>query len=167
MTTIFLVFLFITQMISFYFLALFYMKLSKFDDLEKKQNRLMKEMDDAIAVYLAEIKDENDKLVEKITAKTKGEKRTADASLKLSEKNLETRKEGNPPPVTITMPKNTIRHHARQSYEAVKQNVLQEDIEIDDRTRAIQLYEDGKSVAEIAKVLEKGQTEIELILKFK
>lgn len=140
------------------------MKLSKFDDLEKKQNTLMKEMDDAIAVYLAEIKDENDKLVEKITAKTKDESIFNEASLKQPDKDLKTREEADLP---ITMPKHTIRNHARQSYEAVKLNVLQEDLEIDDKTRVIQLHEDGKSVEDIAKLLGKGQTEIELILKFK
>ena len=63
MTTIFLLFLFVTQLISFYFLALLYAKVSKFDDLEKKQGKLMREMDDSITAYLSELKDENDRLI--------------------------------------------------------------------------------------------------------
>ena len=67
MITIFLVFLFIIQIISFYFLALLYTKVTKFDDLEKKQRKLMTEMDDSIGAYLSELKDENDRLIEQLT----------------------------------------------------------------------------------------------------
>ena len=66
MTTIFLVFLFHLQIISFYFLALLYTKVSKFDDLEKKQRKLMDEMDDSIGAYLSELKDENERLIERL-----------------------------------------------------------------------------------------------------
>ena len=49
-----LIFLFIVQIISFYFLALLYTKVSKFDDLEKKQRKLMVEMDDSLVhIYLS------------------------------------------------------------------------------------------------------------------
>src|SRR4051794_9029785 len=58
MTSLFLLFLFILQIISFYFLALMYTKLSKFDNLEKQQRKLMNEMDDSIGAYLSELKDE-------------------------------------------------------------------------------------------------------------
>ena len=67
MTTIFLVFLFIIQIISFYFLALLYTKVTKFDDLEKKQRKLMAEMDNSIGAYLSELKDENERLIEQLT----------------------------------------------------------------------------------------------------
>ena len=67
MIWIFLVFLFILQIISFYFLALFYTKMSQFDDLEKKQRKLMDEMDDSIAAYLSELKDENERLIEQLS----------------------------------------------------------------------------------------------------
>ena len=67
MITIFLVFLFIIQIISFYFLALLYTKVTKFDDLEKKQRKLMAEMDNSIGAYLSELKDENERLIEQLT----------------------------------------------------------------------------------------------------
>ena len=56
------------QIIGFYFLALLYTKVSKFDDLEKKQRKLMEEMDDSIGAYLSELKDENDRLIERLIA---------------------------------------------------------------------------------------------------
>ena len=64
MQTVFLLFLFILQLISFYFMALLYMRLSKFNNLEKKQEKLMAEMDDAIGAYLSELKEENERLIQ-------------------------------------------------------------------------------------------------------
>ena len=40
-------------------------------------------------------------------------------------------------------------------------------VEMDDRTRAINMYDEGKPVEEIAKKLGKGKTEVELLLKFR
>ena len=53
-----LLFLFIGQVLSFYFIILLYTKLSKLKDVEKSQSRLKDEMDNAIGVYLAEMRDE-------------------------------------------------------------------------------------------------------------
>lgn len=152
MTMIFLVILFIAQIISFYIIALLYMKVSKFNDLERKQHKLMEEMDDTLALYLAEIKDENERFIEKIT------KRDA-APVKKNEQIEQAS-------VSVVMPQNTMRHHAKKSYEAVKQTSENTEVQLDDRSRAIQLAREGVSIEEIAKKLGKGKTEIELILKF-
>lgn len=166
MTMIFLVVLFITQVISFYFIALLYMKLSKFDDLEKKQNKLMKEMDDAIAVYLTEIKDDNEQLIEQLTAKVE-EKRRLDIPEEPVKQPRQLPEEEQAP-VRMTAPQSTMRHHARQSYAAaVQKNIVQEEVAVDDRTRAIHMSAEGYSIEEIARKLGKGKTEVELILKFK
>lgn len=66
MTTILIAVLFFLQLISFYFLIILNTKLAKFKDLEKKQERLMREMDDTISVYLTEMKDENDRLIKEL-----------------------------------------------------------------------------------------------------
>lgn len=174
MITIFLIVLFITQVISFYFIALLYMKLAKFDDLEKKQNRLMKEMDDSIAVYLAEIKDENDQLLEKLTVQV--DKNQKEQGFKAEYQNKQDQAQPDTDtPVQMTMPQQTMRHYARKSYATIQQNSSQEEKEEDveesgledDHSRALQLSAAGFSIEEIARKLDKGRTEIELILKFK
>ncbi len=43
-------------------------KLAKFKDLEIRQEKLFDEMDDAIGVYLMEMKEENNRLIEELTA---------------------------------------------------------------------------------------------------
>lgn len=168
MTTILLIGLFITQIISFYFIALLYMKVANFDALEKKQNRLMQEMDDAIAAYLAEIKDENDQLLEKLTMQADKQNHTQEVKKELQEKQDKVPFEAESP-VQVTTPQQSMRHYARKSYATTQHNraSIDKQEDVDERTRALQLSEDGWSIEEIAKKLDKGRTEIELILKFK
>lgn len=175
MTTIFIIILFIIQMISFYFLALFYTKLSKFDDLEKKQRQLMTEMDDSIAAYLAELKDENDRLINELDAKA--EKRTEQQDKRPNIPLEKQRKDTNKAPIfdvkTPVIPLSVaLKSYSKPTsiepeFEAEPKLEVQEELEADDRTRAIRLFDAGESVEEIAKTLGKGRTEVELILKFR
>ena len=71
MTTIVLVVLFISQLLTFYFLVILNSKLSKYKEIEKKQEAIIREMDDAISVYLVEVKDENDRLIKELTMQSK------------------------------------------------------------------------------------------------
>ena len=153
MTTIFLLCLFILQIITFYFLALLYTKSSKYDDLEKKQQTMIREMDDSIALYLSELKDENDRLIDKLSKRIVNEENT------VSPEPIVTK------PSTVKIPVNL----ALKSYQAINnyKNEPEPLEEPDERTRTIRLYESGQSVEEIAKTLGKGRTEIELILKFR
>lgn len=73
MATILITILFFLQLLSFYFLIILNTKLAKFKDLEKKQERLMREMDDTISVYLADMKDENDRLIQELHSVSKSE----------------------------------------------------------------------------------------------
>lgn len=152
MTTIILLCLFILQIMTFYFLALLYTKSSKYDYLEKKQQTLMREMDDSIGMYLAELKDENDRLIERLSKR-----------VDIEEEPISTE------PVIETIP--TIKapiNIALKSYQSTKFELEKSTVpdSVDDRTRVIQLHEAGQSIEKIAKKLGKGRTEVELILKF-
>lgn len=173
MTTIFLVILFLLQIIGFYFLALLYTKVSKFDDLEKKQRKLMEEMDDSIGAYLAELKDENERLIAKLSERDakETEQKQDDTPIQTVQESVgaaqETKSER-----LIDLPKMPVKL-ALKSYNntvSVQEPPLFEQSEPeleDDRTRAIALYDAGHSIETIAKKLGKGKTEVELILKFK
>ncbi len=168
----FLVILFLLQLISFYFLALLYTKVSKFDDFEKKQRKIMNEMDDSLGAYLAELKDENERLIQRLAER--------DSDLSAVERGngvVAARKSGEGadkehPKVRVNTPKIPI-NLALKSYNAVTAATetafaqATESEMVDDRTRAIQMHNSGVSVEEIAKKLGKGRTEVELILKFK
>ena len=167
MIWILLVFLFILQVVGFYFLALFYTKISKFDDLEKKQRKLMEEMDDSIGAYLSELKDENERLIEQLSIR----EREPVAKAKISEELSNTQEfaatlEQSQPAIRINKPTIPV-NVALKSYNAAT-TAQGPTLEVeDDRTTAFKLYDAGQSVEEIAKQLGKGRTEVELILKFR
>ena len=167
MTTIFLLFLFVTQLISFYFLALLYAKVSKFDDLEKKQGKLMREMDDSITAYLSELKDENDRLIIQLASREESKSKVfVEENAQTLVEPITTHKESSsekkihPPKFPVNL--------ALKSYSATNlHTATNEQVEVDDKTRALQLHDLGHSIEEIAKKLGKGQTEVKLILKFR
>jgi hypothetical protein len=166
MTTIFLVFLFIMQIIGFYFLALLYTKVTKFDDLEKKQRKLMVEMDNSIGAYLSELKDENERLIEQLTVHVQQPtlSKTSEHASQESAASEEVR-----PVIRASIPKVPI-NLALKSYKAAGQasGEIEAPVEAEDaRTQVIRLHDAGQSIEEIAKQLGKGRTEIELILKFR
>ncbi len=49
-------------------------KLSKYKEIEKKQEAIIREMDDAISAYLVEVKDENDRLIKELTIQSTAKK---------------------------------------------------------------------------------------------
>lgn len=166
MTTIFLVFLFIIQIISFYFLALLYTKVTKFDDLEKKQRKLMAEMDNSIGAYLSELKDENERLIEQLAVHVQ-QPTIPQKTVRVSQESATS--EEVLPITRASIPKMPV-NLALKSYKAAGQAIEETEVPVeveDDRTQVIRLYDAGQSIEEIAKQLGKGRTEIELILKFR
>lgn len=140
------------------------MRMAKFDKLETKQQKLMSEMDDTIAAYLTELKDENDRLIRLL------EKRMDD-EVEPSEKEIRKEKaQTAPAPSEMRQNQKPVIpvQVALQSYKSYsKPSEPDNQDEEDDRTRALNLQKNGWSVEEIARELGKGKTEIELILKFK
>lgn len=160
--------LFIVQIISFYFLALLYTKVSKFDDLEKKQRKLMVEMDDSIGAYLSELKDENERLIERLTTRDREPVvKKVTSSVQLDKQEYTAATEQAPPMIRVNKPTIPV-NVALKSYNAVSKTQQGPTLEVDDdRTQALKLFDAGQSIEEIAKALGKGRTEVELILKFR
>ncbi|MGG0669045.1 hypothetical protein [Sporosarcina koreensis] len=171
MQTVFLIFLFILQVIGFYFMALLYMKVSKFNNLEKKQQKLMAEMDDAIGAYLSELKEENERLINIIDKRQEEDNAKGKTVESNHRSELEQPSERNA--FSINTPSYPVKA-AMKSYQTApslnKSNVSKPEFNkpvMDSRTRAIQMYDEGKPIEEIAKKLGKGKTEVELLLKFR
>jgi len=196
MTIILIAVLFILQLLSFYFLIILNTKLAKFKDLEKKQERLMREMDDTISVYLAEMKDENDRLIQELQRVSKSETQTN--AMEKEEQIVRQQEKEQPSSLTkeestvdgtisldqeprIYVPKNIVANaYSRQQQSGAKAEakVVHSAQQPSDATekeeakpltleqQAIKLAKQGKTSEEIAKQLQKGKTEIELLLKF-
>ena len=167
MTTILIVFLFIMQIISFYFLTLLYVKVTKFDDLEKKQKKLMSEMDDSLGAYLSELKDENERLVERLAERNNYSGVDKQKNNTLATKAIAVPEETQPvvpvnrPKIPVNLVLKSYAATTAQGLKPIEPNVE------DDRLRIYRLHDAGHPVEEIAKKLGKGRTEIELILKFR
>lgn len=193
MTTILIVVLFVLQLLSFYAIIILNAKLAKFQGLEKKQERLMREMDDTISLYLAEMKDENNRLISELQMVSKPQTIVGSNPVEKDEQHRElesqranegtSSKEVNIPDIEVEprvfVPKNiAVNAYNRQQYAS--DNTANQgspvatldavtEAEQKERTfeeQVVQLSKQGKSVEEIAKQLQKGKTEIELLLKF-
>jgi len=190
MTTILIAVLFFLQLISFYFLIILNTKLAKFKDLEKKQERLMREMDDTISVYLAEMKDENDRLIKELQSVSQSE--IAASSLQQAEQYMTPQEQPSLPVVhevksdsslslekdaRIYVPKNIVANaYSRHQHTSSKMVKTAPPLKVEEQKeaeklltveqQALELAKQGKSPEEIAKQLQKGKTEIELLLKF-
>ncbi|KGA82828.1 hypothetical protein KQ41_10025 [Lysinibacillus fusiformis] len=189
MTTILIAGLFFLQLLTFYFLIILNTKLAKFKDLEKKQERLMSEMDDTISVYLTEMKDENDRLIKELQNVSSSDLAATRVQQTVSN---EPPQEQAPSPseqvlkndsplsldkdARIYLPKNIVANaYSRQqqttatavsSPTPLKVEQKEQVKELTIEQQALNLAKQGKSIEEIAKQLQKGKTEIELLLKF-
>jgi len=202
MTIILIAVLFILQLLSFYFLIILNTKLAKFKDLEKKQERLMREMDDTISLYLADMKDENDRLIQELQRVSKSEIQNAVKQEEPIVRQKEQEQEQPPSLIKeestgdgsvsldneprVYVPKNIVANaYSRQQQTGAKNDANKTEAKVvhsaqqpSDATekeeakpltleqQAIKLAKQGKTSEEIAKQLQKGKTEIELLLKF-
>ncbi|MGR6897791.1 hypothetical protein [Rummeliibacillus sp. BSL5] len=169
-----IVFLFITQVLSFYFIALLYVKISRLRDIETHQTKVRDELEASLGAYLAEIRDENDRLIAELATKTH---QTFENSTSIEK---EAQKKEHPlveesnfnnfkmPRNSVAKayqkntkkntPKATFQDHLAVNMQQPKPLTMEETVK--------EYYRNGKSVDEIAKLLQKGKTEVELLLKF-
>lgn len=198
MTTGIIFVLFIIQLITIFFIILLNGRISKFKDLEIRQNQLIREMDDAISLYLLEMKEENDRLIselQQMKSTVKVTQVTTPPTIKEVElsqveqlvkmekqqesqrtdelKNLEKRQ---------FVPKTTATNAYIKQKSQLAVNPLEMehehqpmDEEMIEKTppkertyeeQVIAYYNEGKSIENIAKIMNKGKTEIELLIKF-
>lgn len=166
--------LIIAQLIIFYLIILLNNKVAKFKDLEVRQNQLMQEMDDAIGVYLIEMREENDRLLRELTTVKNAMpeiKQEANHFVDIKREQLSESvlKEQVPIEKKAFVPKNVAanvyKKQKRQELEkheapAPKRESLTPEQQI------LAMHRNGKSIEEIAKQTQKGKTEIELLIKF-
>jgi hypothetical protein len=162
MSTFLFVISFILHLISFFFIILLSLKLAKVKEVETKQAKMMKDMEEAIAAYLLEFKEENEKFIDTLT-KTINRVELQHKKEEKAEKqvptylpNIEQIKDQ----VDISM--THINHEEISSSNNTEMNKEMQSI----MQQALQLHRQGKTIEEIARILEKGKTEIELLLKF-
>jgi len=154
----------------------------------------MREMDDTISVYLAEMKDENDRLIQELQRVSESETQTN--AVEKEEQIVRQHEKEQPSSLTkeestvdgsisldqeprIYVPKNIVANaYSRQQQSGAEAKMVHSAQQPSEATekeeakpltleqQAIKLAKQGKTSEEIAKQLQKGKTEIELLLKF-
>lgn len=188
MATVFIIILIISQLICFFLIFILNSKISKYKDLEYRQDKLMEEIENAISVYLLEFKEENDRFIKELSnIKTSQQQAVQNKESKpvlevINNNSIE--KNGvNVEPKIPVIPK-TIAKNAyikqqknltteqekipetaeNENEQNSKGEMLQKDMTF--KEKVIALHQEGKSIEEIAKITQTGKTEIELLLKF-
>ena len=204
MVTGLIITLFVIQLITIFIIILLSGKLAKFKELEIRQNQLVEEMDNAIGVYLMEMKEENNRLIEELKEATTSipvkpvakpfvspqveVAPTATVSAKKIFEEIadrEVKKEATPPQTDAQEfePRKFVPvHQAANAYSKQKMQTDEkmelEQVEAElfakepvkqEQTMEQQVvahYRAGKSIEEIARMMQRGKTEIELLVKF-
>ena len=172
-----IVVLFILQILAFFFIVLLQVKIARFNQLEEKQNRLMRDMDTTISAYLLQMREENDRFIAQLTAtKPSGPVVVkAESSVDFVEATEVPLPKVEVKKPRVVMPKKTVAKAYQQqethTTPKVEEAVVQKEQESSSAPmlvqQAISLQEQGLTIEEIAKRLQKGKTEIELLLKFR
>lgn len=154
MTSIILVILFLLQLVSFYLIALLYAKLNKFKDMEKKQEQVLNEIDDSFGAYIAEMKDENDRLLQELKHTEKSFTTSSHEVMKEETRSFE-------------LPKSLVSKQIAASSYLKTVASTEKKIPVTIKEKVLFYSEEGRDIDEIAKLLQIGKTEVELFLKFK
>ncbi|WP_141433441.1 hypothetical protein [Bacillus sp. 03113] len=188
---------FFLNIVAFFFIIILFLRQNRFIELEKKQERINSEMEDLFSSYLIEMKEENDEFLKKIQLFMKTNKKPKEASEKkeefrimeksmndqhLSFQKLQAIKSYTTKPAKLEEEMKIPIYHQENhkddlllSSKKKAEPVSQESAPMQNRKNTDQtlfnqvkmLEHEGLSTEEIAKKLNKGKTEIELLLKFK
>jgi hypothetical protein len=195
MISIFLFISIVLNIIALFSIVILYLRQSRLFEVEKKQQRIIEEMEDVISTYLAEMKEENEIFIDRITkvANNQSNKKkevsiepilpgTEEEKVPFLVKSSKTHavkayKIGAIQPLTdedveVLLPDFTEAENPIGDPEVAKEveETLQQVIEPKEKPlleEVLQLQEQGLTLEEIAKKLHKGKTEIELLLKFR
>lgn len=148
--------------------------------MEKRQEAIIRDMDNAISAYLMEIRDENNRLIQELTEKsshptTKQQSRVIQVENDVAalpkttepinsnvqsfdELSARSAKLASKIAAASAYKKQTVANVPEQKVEKKALNPFEQQV--------IDLHKEGFSIDEIAKKTQKGKTEIELLLKF-
>jgi hypothetical protein len=184
MQTFLILISFILNIAALWAIVILYTRQNRLLEVEKRQEKAVKEMEDVISSYLLEMKEDNERFIQQFKDVKEGDlarsqnkvekiKQAAEVSLNNDSQN---------PKVTAdNEPFNSPSYYRQSAVKAYSQNAGNEKrrdadknnppMEISKEDSAykqiLTLQEKGYTLAEIAKELGKGVTEIELLLKFR
>ncbi|QAV27842.1 hypothetical protein BTDUT50_07500 [Neobacillus thermocopriae] len=139
---------FVLHGISLFLIILLSLKWVKIKETEREQAELIREMETMMTTYLMQFKEENERFVKQITSSAvRQKKRETPPSLRDEQPSLPIDDVVDRIELSTTTPK------GEQSLDSLV-------------SEALKLQQQGKTIDEIAKILKRGKTEMELLLKF-
>lgn len=180
-TTILILISLLLHVVAFYFIVVLYMKYSTMKSLTDKQREILEDTENSMTSFLIEMKDENDRLIEHLTNNSslipqevapkdnknaKVNNIAAKASSYDIDKMKKSKKEENEDE-DEGLPKHLSQIDEVKDTIEISESTLAEIETLPFEIEAINLYENGYSIEQIARKFNKGKTEIELILKFR
>ncbi|QDP40202.1 hypothetical protein [Radiobacillus deserti] len=157
------------HVLSFIAIRLLLNKVNKLSQTESNYNQRVSEMEDLFATYLEEIKLENEKL-EQAMNQTRIHEQTRPSSIISEIEPASIKKQA----VKDESPKKghiknipAIEPEKRKEYAPPTELPVEDTVEQSLQSKVYQLHDQGFSVEEIAKQLDCGKTEVDLMLKFK
>lgn len=189
MTTFLLLLSLILNAAAIFAIILLYLRQNRLVEAEKKQERIIKEIEEVFSAYLLELKEENELFIKKFKKKSSPDNRIPDNDSPSEMKEVKSSEEKEKPDHQTRIAQGISYHAARKAYQQnIGQAPPQEDFvpepieeevfllpitesedarEADFFEQVMALKNQGKSNEEIARILNKGKTEIELLLKFR
>lgn len=192
MTTFLLLLSLILNAAAIFAIILLYLRQNRLVEAEKKQGRIIGEIEEVFSSYLLEIKEENEKFIENIKTTNNVRKTGTEFDDQILHKSLYPDLEPNNRPekeqkeeLPQRIGRGVSYHAAKKAYQqnsessSVKADEAESNLEvqlIDDSSelqqlsfidRVLHMKNQGLSIEEIARDLNKGRTEIELLLKFR
>ncbi|MFS0643474.1 DUF6115 domain-containing protein [Siminovitchia sp. 179-K 8D1 HS] len=146
MTAIMILISFLLNVLLIFAMILLFMRQNRFVEIEKKQRALLSESEELVNGLLAEIREENDRFLQQI---------------------MHVREKRENPPQNLPLNRGADEHAdlSEETFDGPeKQETSQEGPSL--RKQVEEMAAQGMTLAEIAKTLGKGKTEIELAMKF-
>ncbi|MBN6887191.1 acetyl/propionyl-CoA carboxylase alpha subunit [Cytobacillus horneckiae] len=163
----------ILNILAFAAILLLYLRQNRLLEAEKTQERNIEMMEEMLSHFMVEMKEENDAFLDRI----KPRDNAAEDELAEEAKNEELPFEINLDKAKTLQAVDAYRKSTRSDKDGENQNGQDQGISTDkivDKVtessllnQAVLLQSEGLSITEIAKKLNKGETEIELLLKFR
>ncbi|WP_064093687.1 hypothetical protein [Rossellomorea aquimaris] len=180
MTTFLLFLSFLLNIISLLGIVILFTRQNRVSDIEKKQEKIMKEMEEVISTYLLEMKEENESFLQNLENRPSSQGSDM-RPYEISNEGPIRDKKGYPENNNSIKNSSFNRIHAAKAYKnpitplgdddgSEDRGVNGKEPELEEKDlshQVLTMKNKGLSIEEIAKRVGKGKTEIELLIKFR
>lgn len=167
MEMLLILFSLVLHVITFIIIRIQTEKISFIKDKEEEQRNQSKEMEELLSAYLYEMKEENDRLFSLLQTEQEPTSSIPDRGLSDKNSEVDNKKYRTPKKNDPRLPGSPVpKTNHDYLYTPPVQSFEEDSFEKSTSLQVYTLYKEGESIENIAKKLNCGKTEIELMLKF-